>query len=157
MTQVSERVDALLRGVPHHVLDHVATHTAEDAARARGTSIQEGGKALVMKVKGMGFVVLALRGSDVLDNKLFRRHLGVQRFRFASRDELMALTGLVPGCVPPLGRPVFDLPLFVDAALADSPRLAFTTGFHTRSIRMSTADWLFVAKPDDTWSFAKPK
>jgi Ala-tRNA(Pro) deacylase len=150
-------IQPLLRhhGVPFQVLEHDAVYTAPEAAQIRGTPLEMGGKALVMKVHKLGFAVLAVRGCDALENKAFRKHLGVQRYRFASRDELRELTGLTPGCVPPFGRPIFDLPLFVDAALAANTEIVFSGGSHTVSIRMATRDWITAAQPADIWAFTK--
>ena len=108
-----------------------------------------------MKTDRRGFVVLALRGSDAVFNRALRRHLSIRRYRFATLDELHALTGLTPGCVPPFGRPVFDMPLYVEARLAAADRIAFSAGSHTDSILMATADWLAAAQPEDVFSFAQ--
>jgi prolyl-tRNA editing enzyme YbaK/EbsC (Cys-tRNA(Pro) deacylase) len=152
---VQERAEALLAEVPHERIEHGVSRTAEEAAAARGTVLHEGGKAIVMKLHGRGFVLIALRGSDALSGRLLRQAFGVQRYRFATREELLALTGLEPGCVPPLGRPVLELPLFVDAALAGSERVVFTLGAHTCSARLATGDWLQVARPEAVLSLTE--
>jgi len=110
-----------------------------------------------MKTDRLGFVILALRGSDTVFNRAFRSHLHLRRYRFATLEELGALTGLTPGCVPPFGRPIFDLPLYVDLQLAALDQIAFTAGSHTDSIVMGTCDWLAVAKPTDVFEFSKPR
>jgi prolyl-tRNA editing enzyme YbaK/EbsC (Cys-tRNA(Pro) deacylase) len=61
--------------------------------------------------------------------------------RFATPEELRALTGLVPGCVPPFGRPILDLPLYVDESVLANDRIAFNAGLLTESFIMATADW----------------
>lgn len=155
---VHDRVLAHLEAhsVPFERLEHPAATTAEEAAALRGTDLSIGGKAIVMKADKRGFCVLALRGSDTIDNRAFRKHLGVRRYRFATRDELDELTGLTPGCIPPFGRPIFELPLFADAALLANERIAFTPGTHHASLVMAVADWRVVAQPEDCWAFAKP-
>lgn len=154
---VHDRVLAHLdrHGLPYERLEHPAATSAEQAAALRGTDLSIGGKAIVMKLDKRGFCVLALRGSDSIDNRAFRKHLGVRRYRFATRDELAELTGLVPGCIPPFGRPIFDLPLFADAALLANARIAFTPGTHDASLVMALADWQRAARPDDSWAFAR--
>lgn len=134
--------------VPFEVIDHPPGASAAEIARARGTSLAIGGKSLVMKLdRDIGFAMVVVGGDRRVDNRQFRRVLGVRRLRFATAEELGALTGLVPGRVPPFGRPIFDLPLFVDAGLAAQPEIAFTPGRADRSFRLSTADWLRVAAP----------
>ena len=49
--------------------------------------------------------------------------------------------------MPPFGRPVFDLPLYVDAVTAEQALIAFTLADHEKSAIMATADWLDVVQP----------
>ena len=42
--------------------------------------------------------------------------------RFADAAELLELTGLVPGSVPPFGPPVLPLELWADPALCEQPK-----------------------------------
>ena len=99
---ITERIITMLSeaGVPFRHLRHAPTPTSEDSARARGEPMEIGGKALVCKA-GDRFVVLVLSAARRLDSKRLRRELQVRGVRFATRDELMRLTGLVPGSVPP--------------------------------------------------------
>lgn len=147
---VEARILALLasRGVAALALDHRVVTGAADAADARGTDLQDGGKAIVMKLDRLGFAVLALPGDARLDGRRVRSAFGIQRYRFATTGELAALTGLAPGCVPPFGRPVLDLPLWVDARLAAGSRIVFTPGRPDRSLLLATADWLAAAAPE---------
>ena len=157
-TGVALHISALLtgQGVPFQRLIHPRATSAEEAARLRGTPLHMGGKALVMKTDRLGFVVLALRGSDTVFNRGLRQHLGIRRYRFATLEELEALTGLTPGCVPPFGRPLFDMPLYVDAQLAAAEQIAFTAGSHTHSIVMTTKDWLSASRPHEVFAFTTP-
>ncbi|MEQ1502705.1 MAG: YbaK/EbsC family protein [Myxococcota bacterium] len=156
---VPARVFAVLDAgaVRHRTIEHAPAYDADQAARLRGTPLAIGAKALVFKLdRGIGFAVFALPADHTVDNRRLRRHLGVRRYRFATPAELAAVTTLEPGAVPPFGRPVFDLPLYVDQALAGSRELAFTAGSHTVSVVLATADWLAVAHPTDVFSFATP-
>ena len=139
---------------PFDLIDHGPARTATEAAAARGTPLQIGGKSIVMKL-GQTFAMLVVGSDRQVDNRLLRRHLGVRRYRFATVEELARLTGLSPGAVPPFGRPVFDLPLYVDADRARLDRIAFSLASHRRSVCMATSDWLAVAKPDDIFAFTR--
>jgi prolyl-tRNA editing enzyme YbaK/EbsC (Cys-tRNA(Pro) deacylase) len=83
-----------------------------------------------------------------LDSGAVKRRLKVKKVRFATPEELAALTGLVPGSVPPFGRPVFDLDLFVDVSVSDQQKVSFNAGSLTDSIAMSAADYMAVADAD---------
>ncbi len=152
---VATFIHQLVSGYPHRIIEHAEARTAEEAALARGTPLSIGGKSLLMKLdRGIGFAVLAIPGDRRVDNRALRQHLRVRRYRFATPEELLQLTGLAPGCVPPLGT-VFQLPLFVDSALASTERIAFSAGSRQCSVFMSTADWLTAARPDDVFPFVR--
>ena len=59
----------------------------------------------------------------------------------------MDLTGLVPGSVPPFGRPILDLELVVDESVLANERIAFNAGSLTESVIMATEDWREIARP----------
>lgn len=110
--------------------------------------MQIGGKSLVMKLgKQKNFALFVVSGARRLNNWKVRQTVGVNRLRFATVDELFELTGLRPGCVPPFGRPVFDLPLYVDSATAAQDQIAFTLADHEQSAIMATSHWLDVVRP----------
>ena len=127
-------------GVDYDLARHAAVSTAEDAAAARGCSVDIGAKSIVLKTDDE-FRLFVLSGSAAVLSSAIRRHLGVRRTRFATADELLALTGVRPGAVPPFGEPILPLPLFVDPGLLEHERIAFTPGDHTVSIIMQSDDY----------------
>jgi len=54
----------------------------------------------------------------------------------------MDLTGLVPGSVPPFGRPILDLDLYVDASIRANDHVAFNAGSLTDSVIMTAEAYL---------------
>lgn len=106
-----------------------------------------GGKALVLKV-GPGFKLFVLSAALRVDSKKLKARFRVREIRFATAEELLALTGLVPGAIPPFGRPVMPLDLFVDASILGNDRIAFNAGSLTDSIIMAREDYLRVAPPE---------
>lgn len=114
---------------------------------ARGEPIDVGGKALLIKV-GESFRLFVLSAALKADAGAIRRRFGVRKSRFATREELHALTGLVPGSVPPFGRPILPFDLFVDESIPANDRIAFNAGSLTDSIILPMADYLRIAQPD---------
>ena len=151
---VLHRIEALLGDTPHTRLIHAPTHTSQEAAAMRGVPLAIGGKSLVMKV-GQSFAVFAISGARQLHGRKIQRHLKASRLRFARPEELLALTGLEPGCVPPFGYPIFDLPVYVDASIAANARIAFTPGDHGVSIIMAVSDYRRLANPTDIFDFSR--
>ena len=143
-------------GVAYSRQHHAAVDSSEHAAKLRGVPLAMGGKSLLFKIgKRPDFRLLVISAAQRTDGRLIRKHFGVQKMRFARTEELMAHTGLRPGCVPPFGRPIFDLPVYVEAELAAREEIAFTAADHRISVRMKVADYLAVAKVDGVFSFCR--
>ena len=133
------------RGISFGVLRHMPVFTSEEAAAVRGVALATGAKALICKVDA-GFVMFVIPGDRKLDSKRVRRALGIHALRFATRDELVALTGLVPGAVPPFGS-LFGLPTYFDARLSENEQINFNAGDHSISVSLRCSDYLQVENP----------
>ena len=142
---IRERLDEA--GVSYRHLHHEPTYTSEEAARVRGEDIRVGGKALLLKI-GDVFHLFVLSASLRFDSSAIKQRFGVKKTRFASADELHEMTGLVPGSVPPFGRPILPFDLFVDESIVANDKIAFNAGSLTDSIIISVEDYLRVAQPE---------
>jgi prolyl-tRNA editing enzyme YbaK/EbsC (Cys-tRNA(Pro) deacylase) len=136
----------LQRGVPFREIEHEPTRTSIESALARGEALHIGGKAIVLKVEDR-FMLFVLSAARRLDSSRVKRHFGIKRLRFATAEELFSLTGLVPGSVPPFGRPILDVELFVDTSITENSRMAFNAGSLTHSIIMDVQDYLAISGP----------
>jgi len=141
-TPVTERLEAWLReeGARYRLLEHAPAFTSAEAARVRGTPPEAGAKGLVLLAADKP-VQVVLPGSRRVDNARVRALLGTRTLRFATPEELLALTGCGPGAVPPFGN-LFGLPVLVDEALAAREEIAFNAGSNDVSMVMATADFL---------------
>jgi Ala-tRNA(Pro) deacylase len=139
---VTERLEGWLReqGVAFRLLEHAPVFTSEEASRVRGTPIEAGAKALVLQAPDRP-VHVVLPGHRRVDNARLRAILGTRTLRFATPEELLALTGCVPGAVPPFGN-LFGLPVLADAELAAREEIAFNAGSNAVSIVMRGADFI---------------
>src|SRR6478736_5239146 len=145
--EVLERIrEALSReGVTFREIRHVPTHTSEESARVRGESLAVGAKALLLKTDDT-FRLFILPADMQLDTKRVKQELKVRSVRFATKEELLELTGLVPGSVPPFGPPVLPCELYADTAIGTvEDKVAFNAGSLSRSIVMKASDWKMVA------------
>src|ERR1041384_8294454 len=118
MPSVFERVCELLdqKLIPYDVLRHAPVYTSEEAAAIRGTPLSSGAKALICKADD-AFVMIVLPADRKLSSKSVRKSHGIKSLRFASREEVEQLSGLVPGSIPPFGS-LFNLPTWCDERLA---------------------------------------
>ncbi len=133
-------------GVEYREAHHEPTRTSEEAARARGEQLRNGGKALLLKVDKT-FHLFVLSAARTLDSAAIKRHFGVKRSRFATGEELQEMTGLPRGAVPPFGQPILPFELFVDESILQNDIIAFNAGSLTTSIMIAVEDYLRVAKP----------
>lgn len=134
------------RNIQFNTLHHKPTLTSEESAKERNEDISIGGKAILMKLDDT-FKLFVLSASRKLDNKKIKARFNCKKIRFASVDELKEMTGLVPGSVPPFGRPILEFDLFVDDSITANEKIAFNAGSLTDSIVMSVKDYLVVASP----------
>jgi len=128
-------------------LHHKATFTSEESAQERNEDLSIGGKAILMKLDD-SFRLFVLSASKKLDNKKLKQKFNSKKIRFATIDELKELTGgLVPGSVPPFGRPILEFDLFVDESILKNEKIAFNAGSLTDSIVVDVKDYLIAASP----------
>ncbi len=133
-------------GVTFREIEHEATLTSEESARARGEELRMGGKALVVKVDEC-FRLFVLPADRRFVSGAVKKQFSARKVRFATREELLTQTGLVPGSVPPFGNPILPYDLFADFSLRENERIAFNAGSLTTSLILSMDDYLRVANP----------
>jgi Ala-tRNA(Pro) deacylase len=144
---VFERLKALLvaHGVDFTEMRHTAVYTSAEAAAVRGTTLHSGAKALIVKA-GSAFRMIVMPADLSLDSKASRMVLGSRQIRFATEEEVLALTGLRPGSIPPFGS-LFSLATICDDRMADNKSINFNAGSHTRSIHMAYSAYVRVENP----------
>ncbi len=133
------------RGIAFAEIHHAPVYTSAEAAAVRGTSLHSGAKALVVKA-GDAFHMIVMPADLSLDSKALRNELGSKQIRFANADEVLLMTGLKPGSIPPFGS-LFNLPTICDDRLADNESINFNAGSHTDSIQMTYAAYMQFESP----------
>ncbi len=125
----------------------------EDSDRAMGFDPalrphHQGAKAIVVKGKKSGtFFHFVLPDDCKLDQKKVQALIG-ERWSFASREEVIEVTGCIPGSVPPFGS-VLGLQTRVDKHLLENKEIFFNAGSLTDSIRMNLEDYLKAEVPEE--------
>ena len=125
---------------------HEPTPTSEESARVRGTAINEGIKAIILRgkqsKKNYQFNLPAhlkldmKRVADIVQEKCEFEDPAVINERF----------GLVIGGVPPFGN-LLNLDTYFDDKIQTAERAAFNCGFTTESIIMSANDLIKLVEP----------
>ena len=131
--------------IEYKKIHHKPTPTSEDSARERGEDIKIGGKALILKIDN-DFKIFVLSASFKLDSKNIKKHLKTKKLRFATKEELFELTGLFPGAIPPFGKPIINLDLYIDESILNNKKIAFNAGSLEDSIIIDTKDYIKIIK-----------
>ncbi len=149
----SDRLIALLtaEGASFEVFHHEPVRTSAEAAKVRGTTMEQGAKALVFQADDR-MLLLVLPANLRVDTRGVKRALGVKNLRMIDAGDLLQRFGLEVGAVPPFGH-LFGLATFVDERLLEQARIAFNAGSRTTSVILATADYMRLEKPN-TGNFA---
>jgi Ala-tRNA(Pro) deacylase len=149
-TDLHTRILALLEGsgIPFDHFEHEHVHTSHEAARARGTRIQDAAKALVFETGSGKLVECVVSGHRRVDLKKLKALLGEKNIALASPERVLHVTGCTVGSVPPFGNTFSPpLPMYVDQEVLTRERIVFSAGSHYHSIRMRPEDWVKLVNP----------
>ena len=145
---VTASVQEFLRrsNVAYSVFRHVPAYSAQRDAEVAHVPGRDWAKAVVCFADGEP--VQAVVPADTLVDLERLAHLaGARNVRLASEHEL---GWLYPECergaMPPFG-PLYRQRVFVDAALAAEPAIAFNAGTHTDAVAMRFDDFAAIAFP----------
>ncbi len=137
-----ENIKSLLRsaGAEFKVIEHEPVRTSEDAARVRNAPLKAGIKAIVLKERKTGKLVVADIPADKrVDFQAVARAAGLGSLTLASPAEVLEATGCEVGGVPPLGHKN-NLPLYVDRGVFENDFNEFNAGLTTTSVRIKSAE-----------------
>lgn len=130
----------------HQHLQHAATPTSEESARIRGTSMEEGIKAIIIRGKNSKKNYQVNLPSHLkLDMKAVASAVG-EKCDFEDPLVIKERYGLAVGSIPPFGN-LLNLETLYDESVSHSPRAAFNCGLTTESILMNTSDLLTLVQP----------
>ncbi|MCM1974054.1 MULTISPECIES: YbaK/EbsC family protein [Streptomyces] len=150
MSPFEQIVDLLDREkARYRVVEHPAEGRSEEVASVRGTTVSQGAKALVCRVKGIEApaVLAVLAGDRRADLKKVVAAVEGKKGGFAPSELAEQLTGCAVGTIPPLSL-TGTLPVVVDEEfLAAHEEIAFNAGRLDRSVVMATEDYVRIVAP----------
>lgn len=152
--KVTSQITEILKShkVWFETFEHEPVRTSEEAAKIRtGYSIHQGAKAMIVRVKitniDKKFVMLVVPGDLRFNNDRVKQIFTAKDIRFATEEEVAALTdGIQPGGVPPFGN-LFDLEVIVDPLLLENEKIVFNAGDRSFSIGMKSVDYKMIVSP----------
>jgi Ala-tRNA(Pro) deacylase len=142
MNEITVKIIQILNDnkIDYKEVDHGPAPTCDISAKNRGESIAIGGKTLLLKDK-VGFNLFVISAVLQVDNQKIRKLLNSQKLRFATKDELMELCGVVTGALAPIGRPLYNLDLYIDKSVLNNEKIAFNAGILTKSLIINIEDY----------------
>ena len=125
---------------------HSIAYTAPEIAETAHVPGHEMAKVVVVDLDDR-LAMVVVRGTDKVDLELLRGTTGAGRAALAAEQSFEArFPGVEPGAMPPFGN-LYEMPVYVDQALADEPRIAFNAGNHHELVRLAYADFARLVEP----------
>ncbi len=134
--------------VEFKLLEHEPARTSAEAAKIRGTKLEDAAKAIILRsseYEGKYFMVV-IPADRQIDIDKTSKILG-EKVEVAPAEEVEKYTGLQVGGIPPFGR-LIKMDLFYDKAMFDKTESVFNCGRKDRSVIMKTQDLIKYAQPD---------
>lgn len=128
-----------------HQVHETISRDSVSASKIRGSNLNQGAKALILKTKSGKFVQMVLPANLRLDLKKAKFLVGEKNISLASPDEVFELTSCVVGSVPPCGN-LWNIPVYFDKLLFDKELVVFSSGTLEDSIFIKPQDLLDCSK-----------
>ena len=146
----ADRLHALLeeQGIEFEVETHAHAVTAQRLAAAiEGVSGYDVAKPVLVSVAGE-LAMVVIPGAERLDLDRVSDVLGHNAVRLATEDEFVSVfDDCEPGAEPPFGN-LYGIPTFLDEDLRARERLVCRDGTHTRTVTLTTADYVRLVDPE---------
>ncbi len=143
-----ERLEAYMRenGVRYELHAHPEVFTAQEVAAVEHVPGRRFAKVVIADADGK-FVMLILPASSRVDLVKLRAALGAQVARLAREEEFASrFPDCEAGAMPPFGH-LYDVPVYMDPALDEQPRIVFNACSHKETMSLATADYKRLANP----------
>ncbi len=133
-------------GVAYQVLSHPLTFTAQELAAVEHVRGRELAKVVILR-SGSGFVMAVLPAPCHVALERARVTMGKPDLVLASEKEFTSLfPNCEPGAMPPFGN-LYNIPVWVDEALAEDEDIVFNACTHSQAVRMKYADFFRLVQP----------
>jgi Ala-tRNA(Pro) deacylase len=132
-------------------LTHDYVRTSEDAAKIRGTNIEDAAKAIILNVQNKNgnynMVQAVIPANERIDLKKLKIILESKNVSLSSPDEVLERTGCTVGSVPPFAKMLFGMSTYLDESILKKDFIVFSAGTHNDSIKMKAQDYYAILGP----------
>ena len=152
---IKDKILSLLEtyGFEYKYLEHEETPTSQDSARVRGSRLEEGAKAIILKEKRSGENIMVVISGHLKINiksveskvrdyrKAFDKdfHQKIE-LTFETPSVILERYGVMIGGIPPFGE-LMGVTTFYDRNIFNNEKMDFNCGERTCSIEMKTIDY----------------
>ncbi len=146
MSFVEQRIKNILADsqIEFEETEHEAVYTSQKAAHVIGLESEEAGvKSLIFKSKKAEYILVLNPGNQKVDTKKIAQMENTKSLHFASPEDVLEITGIPIGCVPPFGHRT-KLKTYLNEELLTCEYIYFNPGSHTKTIKMKSKDLLKV-------------
>ncbi len=112
---------------------------SKSAAVVRGTKLEQGAKALILKTKSGKLIQAVLPANRRLDLKKIKRLLNEKNVSLVSPEIVLEKINCVVGSVPPLAN-LWGIEILMDKILLEKEEIVFSAGTLTDSIMINPKD-----------------
>jgi Cys-tRNA(Pro) deacylase len=145
------------RGVAFTLFVHSGpVRSLEQAAEERGQRPEQVVRSIVFRTGEESFLMVLMAGPGQIPWKALRAHLGQSRLTMATEEELLRVTGCVPGTVNPFGLPA-PMPVLIDRGVLAQEEVSLGSGRRGVAIRMKSADLLRAVEDVEVVNFSGPE
>lgn len=124
------------RQIPHRVFQHPGPVTSlEQAAAERNQQPEQVVRSIVFRLSEDDFIMVLMAGPGQVPWKFLRRYTSQSRLTMATEEELLRVTGCVPGTVSPFGLPQ-PMRVLVDTRILEQPEVSLGSGVRGVAIMM---------------------
>jgi Ala-tRNA(Pro) deacylase len=132
--------------VQYEIVEHSISYTAQEIAEMAHVSGKDFAKTVIVKIDGEAAMVVT-QGHRRLDLDVLKQQLGAEEIKMASEFSFeKQFPDCELGAMPPFGN-LWNMRVFVDAALTEDEFIAFNAGSHEELIKMSYKDYETLVKP----------
>ncbi len=125
---------------------HPLAYTAREVASAEHLPAREVAKVVVL-FADQGHHMAVVPAARLVDFQEVRLALGFTHARLATEEEIGRLfPDCELGAMPPFGN-LYNVPVYLDSALAGEPVIAFNAGTHRDVVHMRTEDFRRLVNP----------
>ena len=134
-------------GVGYTLSDHEPAFTAQELAGAEHVPGRMVAKPVILWAGGE-LVMAVVPATEWIDLDVAAASLLVPTVAMAREDEFSErFSDCERGSEPPFGN-LYGMRTLIDVALSITSEMVFPAGSHSRSMRMTTADYMTAAKPE---------